>query len=83
MTCHTGDLHHIEAYQPTPEIVAGPDHMHHINPVEMPHLNPHPSSSRTTVKPQDKKQKKVTIDNPQSDYYSSDNTSSDSEDDLN
>ena len=26
VTCHTGDHHHIEAYQPTPEIVAGPDH---------------------------------------------------------
>ena len=41
------------------------------------------SYSRTTVKPQDKKQRRVRIDNLQSDYYSSDNTSSDSEDDLN
>ena len=35
------------------------------------------------VKPQDKKQKRVMIDDPQTDYYSSDDTSSDSEDDLN
>ena len=28
--CHTGDLHHIEAYHPTPEIVAGPDCMHYM-----------------------------------------------------
>ena len=40
-------------------------------------------SSRMTVKPQDKRQKRVTIDEPQSDFYSSDDTSSDSEDDLN
>ena len=42
MTCHTGDLHHIEAFQPTPEIVVGPDHAHHINQVRTPYLNPHP-----------------------------------------
>ena len=42
VTHHTGDLHHIEAYQPTPEIIAGPNHAHHINPVRTPHLNPHP-----------------------------------------
>ena len=42
VTCHTGNLHHIEAYKPIPEIIAGPDHMHHINPVGTPHLNPHP-----------------------------------------
>ena len=42
MMCHTGDLHHIEAYQPTPEVVAGPDHACHINQVRTPHLNPHP-----------------------------------------
>ena len=42
MTHHTGNLHHIEAYQPTPEIAADPKHMCHINPVRAPHLNPHP-----------------------------------------
>ena len=41
------------------------------------------SSSRTTIKPQDKKQRRVMRDYPQSDFYSSDDTSSASEDDLN
>ena len=44
---------------------------------------PSSSSSRTTVKNQDKKHRRVTIDDPQSDYYSSDDTSGDSEYDLN
>ena len=34
MTCHTEDHHHVEAYQPTPVIVAGPDHTHHTNKYE-------------------------------------------------
>ena len=42
MTHHTGNLHHIEAYQPTPDIAAGPEHTSHINPARTPHLNPHP-----------------------------------------
>ena len=33
MTHHTGDHHHVEAYQPTPEIIAGPDHAHHTKQV--------------------------------------------------
>ena len=36
-----------------------------------------------TVKPQQKRQKGVTIDDPQSDFYSFGDTSSDSDDDLN
>ena len=42
VTCHTGDHYHIEAYQPTPEIIACPYHTCHINQVRIPHLNPHP-----------------------------------------
>ena len=42
VTYHTGNLHHIDAYQPAPEITAGPEHTHHVNPVRTPHLNPHP-----------------------------------------
>ena len=42
MTHHTGDHHHIEAYQCTPEIIAHPDHTCHINQVRTPHLNLHP-----------------------------------------
>ena len=81
MTYHTGDLHHIEAYQPTPENVACPDHMPHINPVSTPSKSSS-RSSRMTVKPQDKSNKRVITDNPQSDFHSSDDTSSNSEDDL-
>ena len=83
VTHHTGDHLHIEVYQPIPEITAGPDHAHHINQVRTPHLNPHPVPTEQQQKPQDKKQRRVMIDNPESDYYSSDDTSSDSEDDLN
>ena len=42
VTCHTGDHHHIEAYQLTTEVIAGPDHAHHTNQVRTHHLNPHP-----------------------------------------
>ena len=43
MTHCMGNLHHIGAYQPTPEITTGPEHACHINnPVRTPHLNPHP-----------------------------------------
>ena len=77
MTCYTGDHHHVEAHQPTPEIIAGPDHAHHTNQVNFIQFQQDHS------KPQDKKQERVKIDDPQSDYYSSDDTSSDSEDDLN
>ena len=41
VTCHTGDHHDVEACQPTPEIIAGPDHRHHTNQVRTPHLNLH------------------------------------------
>ena len=74
MTHHTGCHPHIEAPPLIPEIIADPEHTS---------SKPSPNSSRTTVKHQDKKHKRVTIDDPQLDYYSSDDNSSDSEDDLN
>ena len=40
-------------------------------------------SNKTTSKHQDRKYKRATIDDPQSDYYSLDDASSDSDDDLN
>ena len=42
MTHHTGNLHHIEAHQPTPETAAGTEHACHTNLVRAPHLNLHP-----------------------------------------
>ena len=44
---------------------------------------PSTSSTKTTFKHQDKKYKRVTNDDPQSEYYSSDYAASDSNDDLN
>ena len=41
------------------------------------------SSKRTAWKNKDKKYKQVTIDDPPSDYYSSDEPSSESDEDLN
>ena len=41
------------------------------------------SSNRTAWKNKDKKHKQVTIDDPPSDYYSSDEPSSESNEDLN
>ena len=43
---------------------------------------PSSNSSRTTLKHKDMKHKKVTINEPQSEYYSSDDASSNSQDDL-
>ena len=42
MTHHTRDLPHIEVHPLIPEIAADPDHIHHINQVRTPHLNPYP-----------------------------------------
>ena len=33
---------HVEVYQLISEITADPDHVHYINQVRTPHLNPHP-----------------------------------------
>ena len=41
MTHHTGNLHHIETYQPTPEIAAGPEHACHTSLARTPHLHLH------------------------------------------
>ena len=82
-THHTEGHHHIEVPPLTPETAADLDHIHHTNPVEQHLLNLHPGLTKTTSKCQDRKHKRVIIDDLQSDYYSSDNTSSDSNDDLN
>ena len=42
VTHHTGDHSHIEVHQLIPEFAADPGHIHHINQVRTPHLNPHP-----------------------------------------
>ena len=56
-------------------------------PVDPEHINPSqrssPSSQPTPWKPNDRKHKQVTIDDPPSEYYSSDEQDSDSAVDLN
>ena len=52
---------------------------HHYNPAR----DPSSSSHTASWKSRDRKHKQVTIDNPPLDYYSSDDTNSDSDDDLN
>ena len=42
VTQQTRDHPHIEVHQLIPEIIADPDHVHHINQVRTPCLNPHP-----------------------------------------
>ena len=83
MTHLTEGHHHIEAPPCIPEITADLDHILHTDPVEWHLLHPSSSSNNTTSKHQDRKYKRVTIDDLQSDYYSSDDASSDSDDDLN
>ena len=54
MTHPTGDHHHIEASPFTPEIAADPEHIPHTNQVSPPLLKPLSSSSRKTVKHQER-----------------------------
>ena len=42
VTHHTRDHSHVEVPQLIPKIAADPDHIHHINQVRTPCLNPHP-----------------------------------------
>ena len=70
MTHHTKDHLHTEVPQLIPKIATDPDHVLHIRQVRKPCLNP-----------MDRKHHRVMIDDPQTDYYSSDDTSSDSKDD--
>ena len=82
-THHPEGHPHTEAHPHTHGITADLEHStpHKLNKTTS--SKPLSSSSRTTVKHQDMKHKKVTIDEPQSEYYNSDDASSDSEDDLN
>ena len=78
-TLHTADPHHAGA---SPEITVDPGHTsrkhHHKTSTR-----PSSSSDQTPWKTKDRKYKQVTIDDPPSQYYSSDEQDSDSEDDLN
>ena len=67
---HTADLHHTEV---SPGITVGPDHIHHTN-ITTKHQQDHLTAlfHCTTWKTKDRKHKQVTIVDPPSEYYSSD-----------
>ena len=79
-THHTADPHHREV---SPEITVDPGtctpSKHHYKTPN----RPSSSSHQTPWKSKDRKYKQVTIDDPPSEYYSSDEQDSNSEDDLN
>ena len=80
ITTHlTTDLHLIEMF---PEMTADLDTNHGNNTTDWP-KDPHPPHRPPSWKHQDNRHKQVTIDDPPSEYYSSDDNDSDSEDDLN
>ena len=82
MTCHTRRSSSRRSLSTHSRDLAGRSHTSY-KPNKNTSSKSSSSSSRTTVKPQDKKQERVMIDDPKSDYFSSDDSSRDSEDDLN
>ena len=79
-TSHTDDPHHTEVF---PGIAVDPDLTHHTNMTTKHHQNHLTALTRQPGKNKDKKYKQVTIDDPPSEYYSSDDQSSKSNEDLN
>ena len=80
---HIEDLHHTEAFLHIPEITVDLDHIPHTKNACMTSSKLSYSSNRTARRNKDKKYKQVTIDDPPSKYYSSDEPSSESDEDLN
>ena len=78
VTHHTADPHHIEV---SPEMTAD---LNHTNPASN-IINQHKDLQvhKQHLEKKDRRHKLVTIDDPSSEYYSSDEQDSDSEDDLN
>ena len=81
VTHHTKDHPHVGVLQLIQKIVADPDQLLHIKPnKKTPYkLSSHPS--RTPARTQDRRQPQVTIDDLQTDFYSTDDNSSDSKED--
>ena len=78
-TPHTADPHHAEVF---PETAVDPDHIHHTNTTTKHQQDHLPAPIEQPGKTKDRNHKQVTIDDPPSKYYSSDEQASDSEDDL-
>ena len=79
--------HHIKDHPPIgvlqliPKIAADPDHVLHIKQVRKLCINLHPILGRTPARAQDRRYPCVMIDDPQTDFYNTDDNSSDSKDD--
>ena len=79
-TPHTADPHHVGV---SSEITVDLGHTHHKNTITKHQQDCLPALIKQSGKPKDRKYKQVTIDDPPSEYYSSDEQASNSEDDLN
>ena len=79
MTHHTTDLHPIGIFPKMPADLNTNHKKQHYKPVQ----GSSSTSQATPWKHKDKRHKQVSIDDPPSEYYSSDDHDSDSEDDLN
>ena len=80
MTHHITDPHHADI---SPEMTVDPECINPTGNTTKPTQRSSSSSYSTPWKPKDRRHKQVTIDDPPSEYYSSDEQDSDSEDDLN
>ena len=79
-TPHTADPHHAEV---SPDTTVDLDHIHHTNTTTKHQQDHLPALIEQSGKPKTGKHKQVTIDGPPSEYFSSDEQASDSEDGLN
>ena len=80
---HIEDLHHTEVFWHIPEITVDLDHVPHTKLPTQQLLSLPTSPTGQPGKNKNKKYKQVTIDDPPSNYYSSDEPSSESDEDLN
>ena len=80
VTHHIADPHPIEI---SPKMTADPDHTNPTSNITNQHKDILQVHKQCLGKIRDRRHKQVTIDNPLSEYYSSDEQDSDSKDDLN
>ena len=80
VTCHTADPHHDDT---SPEKTVHPEHISPAGNIINQHKDHLPICKQCLGKHKDRRHKQVTIDDPPSEYYSSDEQDSDLEDDLN
>ena len=79
-TLHIADPHHTEI---SLEMRVDPEHINPTGTITNPHKDHLPVHNKQPGSPRDRRNKQVTNDDPPSEYYSSDEHDSDSEDDLN